>query len=141
MMITARQLAEMHKSAGGKGQVTVPYTARLTPMAADWARSAKVAVGYGEATPKPKKDEPPARPGDLNRRVKPDFLWWSDGPCGPAKAAIAMESRQTPMRQLEAPGNGGLIWTIKTMAAEVKGGTACGGLLLVESAAASTILA
>jgi hypothetical protein len=143
MMITARQLADLHKAAGGKGQVTVPYSARLTPMAADWARGAKVTIGYGDAAPREKKTEPstPARRGDFSRRESPEFLWWSDGPCGPAKAAIAMESRQAPMRELKPPANGGLFWSIKTLAAEVKAGKAAGGILLVESAASAVILA
>ena len=140
MMITARQLAELHKSAGGKGQVTIPYTARLTPMAMDWARGAKVTIGYADAAPAkvsaPMKAEPPP-PAAKGKQ----YLWWCDGPCGPAKAAVTMESRQTPMRQLEPPGTGGILWTIKTIAAEVKGGSAWGGLLLVESTAAAVILA
>jgi hypothetical protein len=140
MMITARQLAELHKSAGGKGQVTVPYTARLTPMAADWARSAKVAIGYADAAPA--KSAAPVKAETAAPVVKgKHYLWWCDGPCGPAKAAITMESRQTPMRQLEPPGAAGLLWTIKTIAAEVKSGSGSGGLLLVESAAAAAILA
>jgi hypothetical protein len=120
-------------------------------MAADWARGAKVTIGYGDAAPQLKKAESPtpARRGDLpglskvegSRREAPGFLWWSDGPCGPAKAAITMESRQTPMRELEPPANGGLFWSIKALAAEVKAGKAAGGILLVESAAAAVILA
>ena len=43
MIYTARQLQDLHK---GNGQLILPYGARLTPLAADWARSKKLAIGY-----------------------------------------------------------------------------------------------
>ena len=39
MIVTARQLEDLHKSHGGNGRVTLPYRARLTPLAADYVRS------------------------------------------------------------------------------------------------------
>ena len=44
MIFTARQLEDLHKS---NGHVVLPYGARLTPLAADWARAKKVQIGYG----------------------------------------------------------------------------------------------
>ena len=44
MIFTARQLEDLHKS---NGHVVLPYGARLTPLAVDWARGKKIAVGYG----------------------------------------------------------------------------------------------
>ena len=48
MIFTARQLQDLHKT---NGHVTLPVGARLTPMAADWARSRKIAVVYDGQAP------------------------------------------------------------------------------------------
>ena len=48
MIITARQLEDLHKSHGGNGRVTLPYRARLTPLAADYVRARKLVLGYSE---------------------------------------------------------------------------------------------
>jgi len=100
-MVTARQLDELHKAAGGKGQVVLPYRARLTPMASDWVRSKSVTIGYSDATAqKPvEKEKAPSAPA----AKAGDYLWWCDGPCGQIKAAIAMEAKQAGMRQIEPP--------------------------------------
>ena len=42
MIYTARQLEDLHKG-NGNGQLVLPYGARLTPLAVDWARARKVA--------------------------------------------------------------------------------------------------
>jgi hypothetical protein len=135
MMVTARQLAEMHKAAGGKGPIVLPYRARLTPLAADWVRSAKVSIGYGEASAS--VEEKKAVSSTVG-----EYLWWCDGPCGAAKAAITMEAKQTPMRSIDPPSAGcPLTAALKIMAAEVKAGNALGGLLMVESGGAAVVLA
>ena len=48
MIITARQLEDLHKSHGGNGRVTLPYRARLTPLAADFVRTRKLTLGYSD---------------------------------------------------------------------------------------------
>src|SRR5258708_2828504 len=60
MIVTARQLEDLHKSNGGNGRVTLPYRARLTPLAADFVRARKLTVGYSEvATPATTTGETP----------------------------------------------------------------------------------
>ena len=93
MLFTARQLAELLKSAGGNGPIVLPYRARLTPLAMDWVRSKKIAIGYSESPQAQAKESATVQ---APPPVTGEFLWWSDGPCGPAKAAIAMEARQSP---------------------------------------------
>ena len=50
MIVTARQLEDLHRQNGGNGQVVLPYRARLTPLAQDWVRAKRVALGYSDAT-------------------------------------------------------------------------------------------
>ena len=50
MIFTARQLEELHR---GNGHVTLPYRARLTPLAQDWLRQKKLAIGYADVEVKP----------------------------------------------------------------------------------------
>ena len=127
MFVTARQLQDLHRSHGGNGQVTLPYRARLTPLAADYVRARKLVLGYSDAagtgtsaalpisnggmggppmsslgsapiTPKstritpPQSGLPPLSPAISNSAFQSTgFLWWCDGPCGTAKAAIVAE--------------------------------------------------
>ena len=39
MIVTARQLQDLHRQSGGNGQITLPYRGRLTPLASDWIRA------------------------------------------------------------------------------------------------------
>ena len=107
MIYTARQLEQLHKT---NGHVTLPYNARLTPAAQDWIRARKLAIQYtdgespplgapfsarpqGGACPRCNHAENPAVPAGAKREESTSsrrgtFLWWCDGPCGAAKAAI-----------------------------------------------------
>ena len=95
MIYTARQLEDLHKT---NGHVRLPVGARLTPNASDWVKRKGVAVAYGEdratevASAAPTVHIPvvastPAPAGA--------WLWWCDGPCGAAKAALAAQARET----------------------------------------------
>lgn len=127
MIYTARQLQEMHKS---NGHVVLPAGARLSPLAADWARAKKIQVGYGEATG--------ARAGEAKQEVKGTgvYLWWCDGPCGPAKAALAEQERQGTVRAMDGVNETRhAVEVVKQTAREVKQGSASGAVLVVQSAA------
>src|SRR4051794_18147694 len=99
MIFTARQLQDLHKS---NGHVRLPVGARVTPLALDWLRAKSVTVMY-EEDPAPegaglaRAGSEPAKPsalaGGISRASAPTtpgtILWWCDGPCGQAKAALA----------------------------------------------------
>jgi hypothetical protein len=141
MMVTARQLADLHKAAGGKGQIVLPYRARLTPLAADWVRSGKVTIGYSDAAATT-AEKPAEKPSAAAPTATGGYLWWCDGPCGQVKAAISMEARQTGMREIDPPtANSRLTAALKLIGGEVKGGRAVGAVVVVESAAAAVVLA
>src|SRR5690348_16592146 len=104
MIVTARQLEDLHRQNGNNGRLTLPYRARLTPLAMDWVKAKKVVLGYADAE---------ANSGGGNGHgagsVKPQaaegsagadaggFVYWCDGPCGPAKAALAAQSRESSL--------------------------------------------
>lgn len=48
MIFTARQLEELHRASGSNGHLTLPYRARLTPLASDWVKAKKLALGYSD---------------------------------------------------------------------------------------------
>ncbi len=52
MIVTARQLEDLHKHNGANGHVTLPYRTRLSPLAADWVRAKKVVLGYSDGEAK-----------------------------------------------------------------------------------------
>jgi hypothetical protein len=141
MIFTARQLEDLHKS---NGHVVLPYGARLTPLAVDWARSKKIAVGYGpddlvkSSTSAKREGDAPSEPSSAAGA----FLWWCDGPCGAAKAAIGALAKESSLSAIDIPSDlKQLVPVIKKLAASVKDGKSTGGLLLVQSASAATVLA
>src|SRR5438132_8909099 len=142
MIYTARQLEDLWKANGSNGQVVLPYRARLSPMASDWIKSKRITIGYSDdSVPKmesPSKEKttptPPAASGA--------FLWWCDGPCGTAKAALSAQARESnlaPIDILSEPTR--LVSVIRKIAAEIKSDRAPGALLMTQSAASALVFA
>jgi hypothetical protein len=141
MIVTARHLEDLQKQNGGSSQLTLPYRARLSPLAADWVKSRKIVLGFsdGEA---PKAAAPQTESQPQSSNAAGAFFWWCDGPCGPAKAAITGHAKEAPLRQLDKSGDPKqLIAVIKQIASEVKNQSAAGAILLVSNAALATIYA
>jgi hypothetical protein len=150
MFFTARQLEALYRENGG--QVVLPYRARLTPAAQDWVRAKKVQLGYSDASPatpnRGKSAEGAAAvvtAGAISSAGKVDqgtLLWWCDGPCGAAKAAITAQEKESTLRLLGFPSDPKqLVPAIKAVAKELKAGTASSALLVVQNAAAAMVFA
>src|SRR5688572_25584044 len=119
MIFTARQLEELHKS---NGHVRLPIGARLTPLASDWMRHRGMRVVYEGQEP---RLPPSAMTQAAVERTGPiagdAILWWCDGPCGPAKAAMAAQARETNLQPLSITSEPKyLVAAIKHIAGEVK---------------------
>ena len=160
MIYTARQLEQLHKT---NGHVTLPYHARLTPAAQDWVRARKVVVEYtdGEApmvsaaaSGRPQgavcarchSPEVPAVPAGAKREVASNsrgtFLWWCDGPCGAAKAAILSHARECNLLPVEIGSDpASTASAVKHVALEVKSNRVAGAILAVEHGAAAMVMA
>ena len=150
MIFTARQLEDLHKT---NGHVTVPVGARVTPLAQDWLRQKKVTLKYGSnGTAAPQKPIGSAegsgvaasaqQPLPLTFAPEGTLLWWCDGPCGQAKAAIMQQSRESSLHPLDIPAStDNLVPAIKHIAREVKSGRASGGVLLVQTGATAIVYA
>jgi ribose 5-phosphate isomerase RpiB len=144
MIFTARQLEDLHKT---NGQVTLPVGARLTPMASDWARSRKVAIVFDGQSPAgvatsvarstvaaPLASSSPAPAGQI--------LWWCDGPCGAAKAALAAVGREANVAAMPINAEPKfLVGAVKHLAKEITADRATAGILLVQSGAAAAVYA
>jgi ribose 5-phosphate isomerase RpiB len=151
VIITARQIEDLHKSNGGNGHVTLPYRARLTPLARDFIRARKLVLGYSDnsALTTGASDASPSLPplavsrtGDAAPGPGGQFLWWCDGACGPAKAALMAEEKQSNLKALDKQSDiKQIVPVIKAVAAEVKAGRAAGGILMVQNAASAIVFA
>jgi ribose 5-phosphate isomerase RpiB len=154
MILTARQLEDLHRQSGGNGQITLPYRARLTPLAVDWVKQRKIALGYSSVaapTNGNANDGNVAAPGQpqahaLTAQSVPlaigRFLYWCDGPCGPTKAALVAHERESSLAPMDKPADPRqLAAVIKAMAVEVKSGRKSGGVLVVQHGAAAVVLA
>ncbi len=174
MIITARQLEDLHRNGGSNGHLTLPYRARLTPLAADFIRARKLVIGYSDVdgpcgtilpaaadAARNKKDcdcgcgtcgdapatttaavPAPASPSSPSAGAKGGIIYWCDGPSGPAKAALAGESKQSALRPLELPSDPTrIVAVVKAIAAEVKANRATAAILLVQNGAPAIVFA
>jgi hypothetical protein len=136
MIFTARQLEELHRS---NGHVTLPYRARLTPLAQDWLRQHKIAVGYSDVDTSNGKKTAEAAGGTVTGGT---WLWWCDGPCGPAKAALLSATREAALQAKEiAVDPKRTAEAVRIIAKEVKAGRASGAILLVSNGSAAMVFA
>src|SRR5437764_312454 len=144
MIYTARQLEDMWKANGSNGQVVLPYRARLSPMATDWIKSKRLTIGYSDDSaakidPASKGKETVPVPVSIPAG---SFLWWCDGPCGTAKAALSAQARESNLAQIDIPSEPTkLVSVIRKIAAEIKSNNAPGALLMTQSAAAALVFA
>lgn len=146
MIFTARQLQDLHRN---NGHVTLPVGARLTPLASDWVRHKRIRVQYGAdaAVSSAGKLQPPAvSPASPAIPSPPagagEVLWWCDGPCGQAKAALAQQARESslaPMQVTAEPKY--IVQAVKSLAREIREGRAAAGVLLVQSGAGAVVYA
>jgi ribose 5-phosphate isomerase RpiB len=140
MIFTQRQLEALHN---GNGQIVLPYQARLSPLARDWVRAKRIAIGYGDVTAElsPKLGSSSALPAE-SPKLAGKYLWWCDGPCGSAKGAIVGLSREANLAAMQFPADGKQIAAVvKALAGEIKSGRIEGGVLLVKSGAVAMVLA
>jgi hypothetical protein len=138
MIYTARQLEQLLKA---HGKITLPYRARLTPLARDWVKLKKITIGYSDA------DSPLLKPADgtagaAKKEVSRPLLWWCDGASGVAKAALVSAARETnlvPMAILQDSSR--VVSAVRHLVTEVKAGHADGGVLIAANSAAALMYA
>ncbi|HEX4795694.1 MAG TPA: RpiB/LacA/LacB family sugar-phosphate isomerase [Humisphaera sp.] len=151
MIITARQLEDLHRQNGGNGHLTLPYRARLTPLASDWVRSRKIVLGYSSVASPAASDAPaeglplaasPFAAAATSPSSQSSILYWCDGPCGPAKAAVVAHEKQSNLRQLDKPADAReVVAVIKAIAIEIKSQRAQAAILLVQHGATAMVFA
>lgn len=135
MIYTARQLEQLHKA---HGRVILPPDARLTPLATDWLRARKLSIAWADAAPVAAAAAPlPASAAPVG-----GLLWWCDGPCGQAKAALSAFERPANLRPLGVnPSEPAFIEAIRAVAVELRDRRAQGAIFLVRSAGAAMVFA
>ena len=146
MFVTVRNLEDLYRQSGSNGHVVLPYRARLTPLAQDWVRAKRVAVGYsdGEAQAPQVRAATPAGAAASAAVSSPAgaTLWWCDGPCGPAKAALVAFEKESSLRALDVPQDARRVAeVVKLIAQQVKSGGAQAAILMVQAGAVATVFA
>jgi hypothetical protein len=166
MIVTARQLEDMQKAGGGGARIVLPYRAKLTPLAMDFVRARKIELGYSDTGSTPSSGTP-EEGGDEGTQLRTQnselrtenlpssypfpgvpgegtgsYLWWTDGPAGPAKAAVTAEERYSPFGSLAVTNDeANLINAIRAISREIKSGKISGAVLLVKNAARAALFA
>ena len=141
MIYTARQLEDLWKANGSNGQVVLPYRARLSPMASDWIKAKRINIGYSDDGAV-KIESKPASQAATAAPTAGSFLWWCDGPCGTAKAALSAQARESRLGQIDIPSEPTkLVSVIRKIADEIKSNRAPGAMLMMNSAAGALVFA
>lgn len=141
MIYTARQLEDMWKANGSNGQVVLPYRARLSPMASDWIKAKRITIGYNDDGAA-KVESKPSKESAAPAPAAGSFLWWCDGPCGTAKAALSAQARESNLGQIDIPSEPTkLVSVIRKIADEIKSNRAPGAMLMMNSAASALVFA
>src|SRR5438094_8087935 len=139
MIYTARQLEELHKT---NGHVRLPVGARMTPMAHDWLRMKKLSIAYADDQPQSPGIAIPGVSTEHSPATTDRWLWWCDGPCGAAKAAISEQAKETNLQPMTI--NSEPKYTpaaVKQLAKEIREAQAIGGIFLVQTGAAAVVFA
>jgi hypothetical protein len=132
MIVTARQLEELHRDGGKNGRVTLRAGTRLTPLAREWIRKTKVEISYGEVFGSSEKQDQRTGSPRLGRVV-----WWSDGDHAIAKAALMSFGDSVKLELLNSSRDA--VSTVRSLADQVLSHRAQAGVLLVNSAGAATV--
>lgn len=128
MIVTARQLEELHRDGGKNGRVTLKPGTRLSPLARDWVCKARVEIEYVETNGAPHNTG--------GRHV----VWWCDGPCPLTKAALMMQESFVNLRSIKTSSDSShTAIAARKMADEISSRRADAGVLLVTSAGAATV--
>lgn len=128
--------------------MTLPRMAQLTPLARDWIKAKRVTIQYDDGTAIPRAVDQPccvaANEGsaDSAPQSTATSLWWCDGPCGAAKAAIVALSREIGFSEIPIPQDANrIVSAIRHLATEIKAGRATSGVLLVKTGAPAIVYA
>ncbi len=129
-IVTADQLQHAIASSSD-GIALLAADARLTPLAADFAREHPEKVRRGA--------------GAANRRSGADaastpWLWWADGHC-PAVQSVTGKHRQRLRPSAAGRNASGLLQVVRDLKAGLADHSLTGGLLFVASAARAALLA
>lgn len=146
MIFTARQIEDLHKT---NGHISLPVGARLTPMASDWLKSKRLSLVFdGQLTAKPAALDfdklSRGAVGNLASTPAPAgvTLWWCDGPCGAAKAALASLARESTIQPMSITAEPKyIVAAVKQLASEIKNDRASAGVFLVQTGAAAMVYA
>lgn len=129
-IITAAQLQEAIENSLGQ-KVLISPTARLTPLATDYARENPDKIERGQAS---------VVQSSNSSSQAASWLWWADGHC-PAVQAITAAHRQRLRPSAAARSESGLLQAIRDLKIGLANQTLAGGLLFVSSAARAGLLA
>jgi hypothetical protein len=137
MIVTARQLEELHRDGARNGRVTLRAGTRLSPLARDWVRKARVEIEYVDSEVlHRRKDEDQRTEGPRLTRA----VWWCDGPCPVAKAALMMQESFVNLRAITTSSDAShTAVAVRKFADELSSHRADAGVMLVSSAGAATV--
>jgi len=135
-IVTENQLREAIK-ASPAGVALLASTAKLTPLANDFARQFPQKIKRVDATTASASNNAAAKAGSANDLP---WLWWIQGQCPVVQKVVG--ERSARLRTMSAPRQAeSLSSVVRELAQAVKSGQAAGGLLFVPSAARATCLA
>jgi hypothetical protein len=129
MIVTARQLEELHRDGGRNGHVRLHAGTRLSPLAQDWIRKAKVQIDYAD-TATHQFDQSPQL-----RRV----VWWREGDHATSKAALVSFGDSVNLEPIKSSSDVGSA--VRSIATQILSHRADAGVLMLKNAGVATVQA
>lgn len=138
MFFTARQLEQILRESG---KIVLPLGAKLTPAANDLVRLKRLDIAFGEDKPRVAGETTSTIASPINGSTLP-YLWWSGTKSGPAKAALAMASREANVAEMAILEDATKATAaIRHLIVAIKNNSAAGGVIVVEHAGLAVTLA
>lgn len=132
MIVTARQLEELHREGGENGRITLRAGTRLSPLAREWIRKTKVELNYVDAANQPSSESVGLR------RV----AWWCDGECAVAKSALMSFGDSVNLEAIKLSSDSSqTVTAVRKLAEQILSHRANTGVLMLTSAGAATVQA
>lgn len=138
MYVTARQLEQLHRTTGA---AVLPFEARLTPAAADWAKQHGIEIRRVTKVVADTAAQAMISPIPVAPAIRAPYGWWSGVASGVAKAALMAVERERGLTPLAvAADDRDIVALAREVRSRIASGTLAGAVVVVANAGLATVV-
>lgn len=138
MYVTARQLEQLHRTTGA---AVLPFEARLTPAAVDWAKQHGIDIRRVAKVVADTAAQAMTSPIPVAPAIRAPYGWWSGVASGVAKAALMAVEREKGLTPLAvAADDRDILALAREVRSRIASGTLAGAVVVVANAGLATVV-